>query len=1358
MKKIIQNFYFILFFVSCLQVSAQTIDYKEQAAKENSNFYEIVNTTRKQFIEKEQLSKGVESRSNKKARKQFERWVWAWKDKINSDGTFSKNSINKKEYIELLLSSSNTKSKTSSTTKAWQQIGPVVTPEVNGYAAYPGMGRINVVAVQADNTLIMYAGSAAGGLWKTIDGGTNWSPKTDDFAGLGVTDIIIDPNNASIIYIATGDEDAEHISSIGLFKSTDAGDTWAATGLTFSLSDNEYIRDISFAPGSSTTIFALTNQKVKKSTDSGATWADMTHSPVYNNGKYQSIVFDSNDATKVVVSDIWGGVWYSSNSGANFTEHAVLQGPGALNKLKLTTSANDPAHFYGILAETRDKNNNAITTEAKFKKFRFANDNTAADLVSETLITGFNSQQGYNQCIAVSPTDKNSIIIGGVKSYISTDNGASFALFTNPYNEPVGVGFYVHPDHHHLSFLPDGVTVINGHDGGIHRGLITDTTGANWTDLSNGLIISQPYNIAITQGINGDDYMMANQDNDGFSKVLKDGAQKWVSAYAGDGTATGIDIGNPAIRYLGGTYGSLSKTTDGYSSSFNSATEILAADQANAAFVSPLALHPTDPATIYVGHGDVKMSTDRGANWTTIAAGLKATEFLDVSLFASTGLTRIFAIGRVGNNVLTLKRSFNNGAGWDLIASPASTFINSVYAVKNSDIVYATTNQYIAGKKVYKSTGNGTNWVNISGNLPNIIMYKIILDPNKSNETLYAATELGLYFTDNTSPENAKIWTKLGTGLPNVRISDIKISKDNGNVYVGTFGRGMWVYNDQKYFDNITNSNWSETDNWEGKSLPTATDDVFLKATENVILNTDGAVAKSLEIEDNATLTIEKLRDLTVENDFTSSSTNRVVTIQSDADDSGVLIVKGNATGIVKYERGGLIPNKWSVISSPVIGQKVKDFAEDGNNRIRINTTPDPDRYAIAKYNDANAIGSKWEYFDVNVGEAVEFETGIGYSMSTTVNPPPSQNKAPSPANTVSFTGKVRTLVVSFPVENDKWVAVGNPYSTYYPANKRDTGTLDFITNNQNVFATDAVGVYIWEDDQNKYVLYSDVASSTQKVLAPGQGFFIKVRPQETGGRGKRSTESLNYQSANRGTKASLTGDHTFNRDSNATPYIKVYVAKGAIKVNTDVLFSENATIGFDEGQDFINFGQSEFDLTTKLLDNQSDKEYTIQSIPKDDYENQIVPLNLRGKANDEITFSAMTQNLPEGMKVFLEDKETSLLYELSDTKNHTLTLSNDTTSFGRFYIRFSRQALSLNDSDVTEIHIYNQHNFLQIKGANSGSLKIDLFDISGKNIFNQSQNAAKFNPVDLNSFSKGVYLVKVTSEDKTATKKIIIN
>lgn len=748
----------------------------------NENFYSYVNKERVEKKSKVTFDKSA-IKEKEKAIKQLERWAYAWKDRVNTDGSFpiASNLNEYKEQVLKSLTKENLVSKSTSN-KEWTQVGPVDNPLINGYAAFPGKGRVNVVVEDPTNEQILYAGSAAGGLWKTTNGGTSWSPKSDDLAGLGVTDILVDPNQTNIIYMATGDEDSGHISSIGLFKSINGGDTWLPTGLIFSLSDNEYIRDIAFAPGVSTTIFALTNNEIKRSIDSGITWSNVTTSPNYTREEFQTIVFDPDDVSKVVVSDVWGGLWYSSNGGSDFHEHPVLQGLSK-HKLKLTTSNDDPDFFYAIGTKTVvvDGENKTIND---FRKYRFENDNTEADKIIETTISGFNSQGGYNMCIAVSPTNKDNIIIGGVRGYKSIDGGTSFSVLLNPYNDPPGVGFYVHPDHHHMSFLADGDTVLNGHDGGVHRGSFTGNPV--WVDLSPGLVITQPYNIAITQSLNGDDFIMANQDNDGFSKVLKDGTSQWVSAVAGDGTSAGIDYNTPNTRYLGGTGGALYRSDDGYASSYNSAISILANDDDNAAFVSPMVVHPTTPTTIYAAHGDVKVSMDRGSNFTALNSGLTKVYFLDVTTNGTS--TRIYAISESTNEA---KRSDDNGATWVTITPPSGEIFNSFSAMPNSTIVYATVKSYNAGNKVFRSVDNGVTWTNISTGLPNIIMKKIAVKVDATDETLFLGTELGLYWKNDTMAS----WEKYGTNLPNVIISDLKINYADQFLYVGTFGRGMWRIN-----------------------------------------------------------------------------------------------------------------------------------------------------------------------------------------------------------------------------------------------------------------------------------------------------------------------------------------------------------------------------------------------------------------------------------------------------------------------------------------------------------------------------------------------------------------------------------
>ena len=145
---------------------------------------------------------------------------------------------------------------------------------------------------------------------------------------------------------------------------------------------------------------------------------------------------------------------------------------------------------------------------------------------------------------------------------------------------------------------------------------------------------------------------------------------------------------------------------------------------------------------------------------------------------------------------------------------------------------------------------------------------------------------------------------------------------------------------------------------------------------------------------------------------------------------SGVLLVNGTTTGTITYKRGGLLANKWSIVTSPVSGQTVKTFAENVANNIRINTTPDPDRYAIGYYDDSQTSGSKWQYYDANVSAVTEFIAGQSYAISRATD------------GEVSFTGTLAVNDLVKTVEANKWNAIGNPFTTYYPANKNSNSSF----------------------------------------------------------------------------------------------------------------------------------------------------------------------------------------------------------------------------------------------------------------------------------------------------------------------------
>ena len=757
-------FHLILSLLS-IHLFGQSENYRLAHRQKNANYFTIVNQQRQYF--NSLRSKNKWSLKEKKALEQFERWAYIWKDRINPNGSFpDKNQLMDNDaYIHLLLNENQSSSHNRFSNATWTQVGPTNLVNQNGYTLYPGMGRVNVVAVAPSNEQIMYAGAATGGVWKTSDGGNTWTPVGDSFAGMGVTDIIVDSGNPNTVLVATGDEDGISIPSTGVFLSTDGGASWTATGLTYSLSDQTYIHDLSFFP-TGNKIFALTDSKIKY-TSNGTIWYDATinYSPYAPYTAYfQTIVFDPNNSSHIVVSDAWGALFVSNDGGSSFSLHQGILPGASQNLLKLTASANDTNNFYGI-----DQSGN-------FMKFRYNMNNTASDMVSSTSISGYNSQNGYNMAVAVSPTNKNNIIVGGVRGYVSTDNGQSFSVKLNPYNNPPGVGFYVHPDHHHLSFLSNGTTVIDGHDGGIHKGVFSANS---WNDLSNGLAITQSYNIAVTQATNGDDFMMANQDNDGFSKVLKNGNQQWVAAAAGDGSGTGIDFTMPNIRYLGSTYGSLDKTTDGYASTAFSATQLLAPTY-TAAFISPFEIHPVNPNQIYAGRGDVLSSPDGGTTWNGLLCGTYPVSYISVAQYM--GNTQICAI----NNAGVGKRSIDNGASWQSLNLPG-IMINSLVAIPDTDILFASISGY-GVNKVIRSTDGGQTWTPMDAGLPNIAVKRIIYKTDETNETLFLGTELGVYWKNNTMNN----WEKLGQGLPNVIVNDLRINYTDQELYVGTFGRGMW--------------------------------------------------------------------------------------------------------------------------------------------------------------------------------------------------------------------------------------------------------------------------------------------------------------------------------------------------------------------------------------------------------------------------------------------------------------------------------------------------------------------------------------------------------------------------------------
>ncbi|MDX1333258.1 MAG: hypothetical protein R3252_09530, partial [Robiginitalea sp.] len=197
--------------------------------------------------------------------KPFKRWEYYWKHLADTRG----NLPSSEKILNSWKNKQDLTARTPNPTANWNSVGPSNVGVYSG--RLPGTGRLNAVAVDPNNQNIWYAGAPAGGIWKSTNAGQSWTNLFDDFLQIGVSGIAIDPEDSNTIYITTGDDDAADSYSIGVYKSTDGGQTWGPTGLTTS-GVNTLMNEIVIDPSNSSVLWVGTSAGLYKSTDAGANW------------------------------------------------------------------------------------------------------------------------------------------------------------------------------------------------------------------------------------------------------------------------------------------------------------------------------------------------------------------------------------------------------------------------------------------------------------------------------------------------------------------------------------------------------------------------------------------------------------------------------------------------------------------------------------------------------------------------------------------------------------------------------------------------------------------------------------------------------------------------------------------------------------------------------------------------------------------------------------------------------------------------------------------------------------------------------------------------------------------------------
>lgn len=721
--------------------------------------------------------------------KQFKRWEYYWENRIDPQtGAFPK--IGRAEIYQKLQQWNSTRSVSGN----WQSLGPSTSP--GGYA---GLGRINVVGFHPSDNNILYAGSPSGGLWKTTDGGSNWTVLTDNNAVLGVSDVVViagGTTDSDVVYIATGDRDGGSMwslggdqgndnNSVGVLKSTDGGSTWSTTPITFTTNQKRRTNRLLKHPSNDNMIYASASDgKVYQTTDGGLTWPS-----IFSGIEFVSMEFKPGDPTIMYGSTRAGKIYRSTNSGSNWTE--VLAVSGAL-RVQLAVTADDDTYVYAVVAnsvrglEGVYLSTNSGATFTKVFDGSVSGNNIMGSSCDGTVTGG---QGTYDICIAADPTNANTLFVGGINTWKSVDGGSSWTINTiwALGNYPSCVAVETHADKHFLGFQNGSSTLFEGNDGGVNK---TTDYGTNWSFISNGMYISQLYRLGVSQ-TSSSSVIAGLQDNGTKSKL----GSTWTDVIGGDGMECAIDPTTSSTQYGEYQNGNIFRTSNTWSSKSaitrdpSTGAAINGLDETGY-WVTPFSIDQITNTTLYLGLNNVWKSADQGDAWIKISTwgtsnkirSLTAASSNSDYIYAATQ-TKIYVTTDGGSN-------WANSTGTLPVGSSYITYIS----VKSDDpqtawVSFGEYNQY----GVYETLDGGSTWADISTGLPNVpVMCVIQNKQNTAANELYAATDLGVYVKVGNGG-----WTAFNTGLPNVVVAELEIYYNTGSpnlsrLRAATFGRGLW--------------------------------------------------------------------------------------------------------------------------------------------------------------------------------------------------------------------------------------------------------------------------------------------------------------------------------------------------------------------------------------------------------------------------------------------------------------------------------------------------------------------------------------------------------------------------------------
>jgi len=702
---------------------------------------------------------------------------------------FPNQDINHAVYREAMIQAleMKVKNKNEKTEGEWELAGPLNIG-----------GRVSCVAMHPDNMQTFYIGAASGGIFKTTDGGNNWTPVFDDQPSLSIGDIALAPSNPEVIYAGTGEANAGGGSvsyeGLGIFRSSDGGNSWLASGLEVTGSIGRIAvhptnPEVCYVAAMGRMFSENPQRGVFRTQDGGLNWEKV----LYLNDSTGAIDITINpENPDIIYAALWErvrrpdrrnyggpscGIYRSENGGDTWEELTNGLPTGSnVGRIGISLAPSDPEILYAIYADQTGYFDGVFKTT------------DGGDNWTETNSSGlsgiYSSYGWWFGRVRVDPVNPDIVYGIGFDMYKTTNGGNTWSNIS---------GWSVHVDQHAVNSHPNNNSfVVIGNDGGIY---ISQNGGNSFIHIEN-LPITQFYTCDVDYQ-NPERLYGGTQDN-GTNRTMAGGLSDWSSIYGGDGFYVLVNPDNNQYVYAESQYGGLGRSTNG-GSSFSSGLNGIGSDRFN--WMSPLAFDPSDPSTLYFGGSKVYKSTNHAASWTAISQDLSngagqynQTFGTITTLSVSPFNGDVIYAGTDDGNVWVTQ---SGGENWNKISDnlPLRWITRVAADPNNESTAYVTISGYRVDEylsHIFKTNDFGESWEDISGDLPEVPVNDIIIDPDVEG-AFYIATDAGVFVSWNGG-EN---WGMLGAELPLVPVCDLTFHDGERMIVAATYGRSMYkVYVD----------------------------------------------------------------------------------------------------------------------------------------------------------------------------------------------------------------------------------------------------------------------------------------------------------------------------------------------------------------------------------------------------------------------------------------------------------------------------------------------------------------------------------------------------------------------------------